>query len=254
MNPASRRIRRFTIATSLFALASMITLAACSDDSNGGGTTADYEGTFASNSVAGRLAFGGSTATARAPGGVTEANVPRATMAVTGTMTFINGSVINLTGTLEDLVLTLTGGGYTFAGTQSGNVISGTFTGPAEPGIFTASLTTDNEAVKVLCGEYLEDAVAEGYFNLALAPSRNGGVIVVPYEGGGAQLGKARPKAGTTDQVEVTPDALPTFVIATGTLTNNGNNIAGTWDDGDGSSGTFSGSVTDCSAPAEHLK
>jgi hypothetical protein len=246
MHPVVRKLRLFTLGTCALTLTALVTLAACSDDSSGGGTTdVNYQGTFASAVSAGKLAFGGSVATVRTPMAAAEAN---AVATITGTMTFLSGTVVNLTGTLDGTALALTGGGYTFAGTQSGTQINGTFTGPdGETGIFTATLSTTDATVKVLCGEYTEDAVLAGYFNLALAPDRTGGVVVVPGDGSGGQLGKARPKSGTTDQVEVLPNALPNFVIATGTLTNNGNDIAGTWDDGQGSSGTFAGSVAGCS-------
>lgn len=220
----------------------LLALAACGDGGSGStnpspGGTVNYAGAFASAASSGVVRFGSGTAALTADGRVAAVMAP---IALTGTLTFTSGTVVSLSGTLNGTVLVLTGSGYSFNGTAvNGNVISGTFTGPGgESGTFSVTLSSSTATVKVLCGEYTGDD--SGTFSLALLPDRTGGVVV------GNQTGIARPKSGTTDKVEVLPDAAPTFVIATGTLTNGGSDIAGNWQDPSGAAGTFQGSVAAC--------
>jgi len=227
----------------LVTLASLALLAGCGDDSNDGGNTppptVEYQGVFGSATKAGRLDFGTATADLRAGMAALVAPIP-----LTGTMDFIDsGTPVALTGTLDGNALSMTGGGYTFTGTLSDNIINGTFTGP-EDGTFTATLVPDGGIVVQLCGEY--DGSDTGVFSLTVDATRAGGVIIVPDDGSAGQTGRARAKAGSTTDVEVLPDALPTFVVATGTMNGAFNQITGSWNDGQGNSGTFSGSVDQC--------
>ncbi|HEX5819146.1 MAG TPA: hypothetical protein VFY20_09720 [Gemmatimonadales bacterium] len=226
----------------ILSLVSVVLVGACGDDSNDDDgtptTSVEYAGVFGSAANAGRLAFGTEFANVRGA-------ALRAPIDLTGTMDFINGTTVSLSGTLDGSALILTGGGYEFTGTAVGDVINGTFTGPdGETGSFSATLIPDGIAIVTMCGSFSGDD--SGVFSLSLDPDRNGGVIVVPDDGGPGVTGVARPKSGTTDQVEVLPDALPSFVIATGTVSSGFNSIAGTWDDGQGSSGSFTGSVDAC--------
>lgn len=226
----------------LFTLACMAVLVACSDDSGDGPpdpTVVEYQGVFGSATTAGRLAFATASADLRLPAARAQAGIP-----LSGTMDFIDGASVALTGTLDGNNLSLTGGGYTFTGTQANGVINGTFTGP-QSGSFTATLVPDGGVVYQLCGEY--DGDDSGVFSLTIDANRAGGVIIVPGDGSAGQTGKARPKAGTANDIEVLPDAAPTFVVATGTLNEARNQVSGTWDDGE-NSGTFTGSVDACIA------
>jgi hypothetical protein len=243
MHPSPVGAQRAVRAPLLLALASLALIAACGDDSNDdGGTPAasvEYQGVFGSATRSGRLAFATTSEDLRNGRSALRAPVP-----LSGTMDFSDsGTPIALTGTLDGTVLVLTGGGYTFTGTESNDVISGSFSGP-ENGSFTAVLVPDGVAIVQLCGSYAGSD--SGVFSLTLDPDRAGGVIIVPGDGSPYQTGRARAKAGSTTDVEVLPDALPTFVIATGTMNAAFNQVAGTWNDGQGSSGTFSGSVDQC--------
>lgn len=233
--------RTARVAVSLL-LASLAVTAGCGDDSNDDGgstTTVEYAGVFGSSANAGRLAFGTATAVVR------DGFAGLAVTNLSGTMDFISGASVALTGTLDGVALSLTGSGYTFTGTQNGNVISGTFTGPGgETGSFSATLVPDGVAITTMCGSY--DGSDSGVFSLNIAPDRSGGVIIVPDDGSPGMTGKARAKANSSDQVEVLPDALPSFVVATGTVNGTFNAITGSWDDGQGNSGTFQGSVDAC--------
>jgi len=58
---------------------------------------------------------------------------PVAPIPLTGTMDFIDGGTpVALTGTLDGNALSLTGGGDTFTGTLSDNVMNGTYTTDVE--------------------------------------------------------------------------------------------------------------------------
>ncbi len=226
------------------ALAVTVLLAACGDSgkANGpGGTSVSYAGTFGSSVSTGTLRFA-TAAPAVLPDGMAGLSAP---IDLTGTLTFSDASTLTLTGTLTGTALQLDATGYSFIGTLSNGVISGTFSGPnGESGSFSATITTSGATVALYCGSFT--GTDDGVFSLALKPDRTGGVIVVPTSGGG-ETGKARPKAGTTDQVEVLPDQVPTLVIATGLLApisgTSFDSIDGLWDDSNGGSGTFGGST-----------
>jgi len=243
--PCSRDRWRRALRVPLFlTLASLFALAACSDESGGGPPdpeVVEYQGVFGSATTAGRLAFATASADVHLLAARAAAGIP-----LSGTMDFIDGTAqVVLTGTLNGNSLSLTGGGYTFTGTQADGVISGTFTG-SQNGSFTATLVPDGGFLIQLCGEY--DGDDSGVFSLTIDGDRSGGVIIVPDDGSAGQTGRARPKAGTANEIEVLPDAFPTLVVATGTLNAAQNQVSGTWDDGQDNSGTFSGSVDACIA------
>lgn len=229
----------------LAGLALLALVTACGDDNgpnNHQASSVAYAGTFASDAHSGTVVFNTAPAAVQASA---EAGV-RAPIQLVGTLTFSDQSTVDLTGVLDGTDLLLEGGGYTFGGTLSSGVISGAFSGPGgETGSFSVSITTDNAQVALYCGTY--DGDDSGVFSLALKPDRTGGVIVVPSSGAGGQTGRSRAKTGTSDQIEVLPDAAPGFVIATGTLLGiagtSFDSVTGLWDDGDGSSGTFGGST-----------
>jgi hypothetical protein len=228
-------------------LAALSLLAACGDSGGPSSSTPKafaYAGTFGSAANSGTIIFSTAPVAIRAGNGNTASL--SAPIDLIGTLTFSNGSTLDLTGTLDGAALLLAGTGYQFTGTLSNGVISGSFTGPnGESGSFSASLSSSGGAVALYCGSYTGDD--EGVFSLALKPDRTGGVIVVPSSGSGGLTGRSRPTPGTTDQIDVLPDAAPTVVIATGALFGIPNtafdSVDGFWDDGQGSSGTFGGST-----------
>jgi hypothetical protein len=228
----------------LLTLAALALIAACGDDSNddGGGSSTpvvEYQGVFGSATKAGRLAFATTTSAIREGMAGLVAAIP-----MSGTMDFTDGGAqVTLSGTLDGTSLTLTGGGYDFTGTETDGIINGSYTGP-ESGTFTATLVPDGGFVVQLCGTYAGSDT--GVFSLTIGQDRAGGVIIVPDDGSPGQTGRARAKAGSSTDVEVLPDALPSFVIATGTMNGAFNQISGAWDDAQGSSGSFSGSVDAC--------
>lgn len=237
----------------LAGLALLTLAAACGGDDGGPSknppAAVAYAGTFASDGSSGTILF--STAPAALHASL-EASLS-APIELVGTMTFSDNSTVDLTGLLDGNDLGLAGGDYALVGTLSGGVISGEFTGPnGETGSFSASVTTNGAQVALYCGTY--DGDDSGVFSLALKPDRSGGVIVVPSNGDPGQTGRARAKSGTSDQIEVLPDAAPSVVIAIGSLfAIDGtafDSVAGEWDDGE-NVGTFGGS-TRCQVAESH--
>jgi hypothetical protein len=227
-------------------LAAVALLAACGDDSGPSSSTPKafaYAGTFGSATHSGTIIFSTAPVAIKAGNGRAALSAP---IDLIGTLTFSNGSTLDLTGTLDAAALLLAGTGYQFTGTLSNGVISGTFTGPnGESGNFSASLSSSGGAVSLYCGSY--DGDDAGVFSLALKPDRSGGVIVVPSTGTGGLTGRSRATPGTADGIDVLPDAAPTQVIAQGQLFGIANtafdSVEGAWDDGQGNSGTFGGST-----------
>jgi hypothetical protein len=229
----------------MVSVAALALVAACSDSGGPGDNPSAgvaFAGTFASDARSGTLVFATAPAALRGP---VQASLS-APIELVGTLDFDDGSSLDLAGTLDGAALLLAATGYQFTGTLSGGVISGTFSGPnGESGSFAASLSSSGGAVALYCGTY--DGDDAGVFSLALKPDRTGGVIVVPSSGAGGLTGRSRAKSGTTDEIEVVPDAAPTFVIASGTLSAIGatafDSVDGAWDDGNGNAGTFGGST-----------
>ena len=74
---------------------------------------------------------------------------------VTGSLTFVGGGDVNLTGTLDQSTgaLSLIGGGYTITGNVVTGGLDGKYTGPAGSGQFT-TLKNSTNSVRVFCGTY----------------------------------------------------------------------------------------------------
>lgn len=229
-------------------LATLALLAACGDSGGPSNSTPKafaYAGTFGSADNSGTIVFSTAPVTIRASGNQRTASLS-APIDLIGTLTFSDGSTLDLAGTLDGSALSLAGTGYAFTGTLSNGVISGDFTGPnGETGSFSASLSSSGGAVALYCGTY--DGDDSGVFSLALKPDRTGGVIVVPSDGSAGATGRSHPTPNTTDGIYVTPDVAPNLQIAAGTIFGIPNtafdSVDGDWDDGQGNAGTFGGST-----------
>lgn len=227
----------------LAALVLLSFVAACGSDGgtdNNNPSAVAYAGTFGSATHSGTLTFATAPTVVRA--GSQEASL--VVIDLVGTLTFSNGSTLDLVGTLDGASLFLDATGYNFVGTLTNGVISGTFSGPnGETGSFSATLSSDNAAVSLFCGGF--SGTDQGVFSLALAPDLTGGVIVVPSSGGGGLTGRASP-TGAANTIQVKPDAAPTQVIATGVIAPIGSTgfdtISGQWNTGS-DNGTFGGST-----------
>lgn len=145
----------------LLALAALVVTAGCdsNDDDGGGppppGMPQTFSGTLAGSSMSGAL------------------TLTIEDTSVTGTLTLISargGFMPPLAGNYNANTgaITFSGGGFSFTGTISGGVLSGTWTGPdGSSGTFSAYLhgSSDGDEVRVYCGTY-DTAQDDGTLNI----------------------------------------------------------------------------------------
>lgn len=147
----------------------------------------------------------------------------------------LEGPAVALSGTYDDQTkdLTLTGGGYTLAGTFDGvDRLEGAFSGPGASGTFVTAKRQSGTAA--YCGTFTGDD--DGTFSFTVSGGKVLGTAV-PISGGAAiPLDGVKSGSAITIYVPGT-----TLVLAAGTIS--GSNVSGTWDDHQGSTGTWSGSV-----------
>ena len=192
-----------------------------------GGQSTAYAGTFANSTESGSMSV--NAAAAKSTG---------IDVTVTGTIRVITptAATITVTGTLVNNILTITGGGYTFTGTLTGTTISGAYTGPNGAGTFTAQVST-NSSAKIYVGTYTTQVAGHvsGTFNMVI----NGTVIsgVSASSNGSGQFG------GTLSGATITifNPATPTVTLATGVVV--GTTVSGTYNDGQGDNGVWSGAL-----------
>ena len=150
-----------------------------------GGTTT-YVGTYANLAESGSLLLNfSSVPTKRTPNFTANAE---SVLTVSGKIKFGTDS-ITLSGTYNTVTdsLIVSGGGYTFRGTLSNGIFTGSYTGPNGPGGFSASPSATDGSVKVYCGtshETSPDTSNHGRFNLVVT-----GTVVSGITGDGADLG-----------------------------------------------------------------
>lgn len=194
-------------------------------------TVGTYSGTLAgSNGVSGALSI------SIAQNAQQTSSVPTALVTSTYTVTgslVINGNIIVLTGTFDGTTINISGANFTLAGTLSNGTLSGSFIGPnGATGSFTVSKGTNGATVKVYTGTI--SGSTTGTFNIVV----NGSTIT-----GVAVTGSAHQLTGTVTGNSISING----GTAVGSFTNNGNNCSGTWNDGQGGSGTWQGTLVDIS-------
>lgn len=163
--------------------------------------------------------------------------------AATGTLTLTDGTTVDLTGTFVDSTLTLSGSGYTFTGTVSGDEISGDFTETgADDGSF-AGFNSAANTVSVYCGTWTRPADPAhdcnndraGVWNIAIS---NGVVTGVENRDDGSRVNIL---TGTIsgDTITITNDGQG----GSGTGTISGSNLMGTFVNHKGCPGIWSGTA-----------
>ena len=141
--------------------------------------------------------------------------------------------LLQLTGALH-----LEGGGYTFTGTLSNGVLSGTWTGPdGTSGSFSALLEGEGTVVAVYCGTY-DTANDNGTFNLVRQDASLRGFAVSSVDGDTIDLSGS--VSGNTLTIYATA-AGPQANVATATLSADGSTFSGTVNDPE-NPGTVNGS------------
>ena len=162
MTKARFAFRRLTAASVLLLGAAV---GACADDSSNnddGGLAASttYVGLVASSAGStGPLNITFASAVAAPPAWSAGSTGPSlssaAPITATGTVSIGGGAAVPLTGTIDNGVLNMSGGGWTLTGNLADGQLTGTFTGPsAIAGSFTALSSTDGVPAAAYCGYY----------------------------------------------------------------------------------------------------
>jgi len=232
-----RSIRSMAVLSGFIALG----LGACSSNDNGGGGgggTSSFVGTVvggANNDESGSLTFDIAGTALAPPASIT--TMSSATLTVTGTLTLVSPAAGTqaLTGTYDDATnaLDLSGGGYAFTGVFDGTTsrLDGTYNGANGAGLFVTALDLGNAVA--FCGTFAGDD--DGTWNFVVNGTALSGSALT-------SSGNVAPLDGTVTAGAVSivnPLDLQGPPLATGTIT--GTSATGTWDDGQGSSGTWTG-------------
>ncbi len=222
-------------------MAGAVGLAACGGgDGNGGGgggTTTSFSGIVSPDdgSPSGSIFLVVQTANPAPPAPTGPA--VRDPVNVTGTLKF-GASTTSLTGTYDpdQDIIAVTGGGYDFGGGFDGNNrLEGFWTGPG--GSTGTFVTTNGTNAVVYCGTYAADDQSDsGAFSFVITGNQLLGEAVSDQGGGTIPLDGSVSGNNITIQTPGGGSAL-----ATGTIS--GNSVSGTYDDGQGSTGTWSGGV-----------
>lgn len=158
------------------------------------------------------------------------------TLNVTGTLVLNGGAPVTLSGTFDTETgeLSVTGGGYAFAGVFDGvHGLEGTWTGPGGSG--GTFVTTDLDAAAAYCGSYeTGEGDDSGTFSFVIGGTILRGAAV------SSEDESLLPLDGTVAGNAITiyfPGT--TSVLAVGTR--DGSAVSGTFDDQQGNQGTWSG-------------
>lgn len=214
---------------SIFILFGAVLIMGCNKDSNpagpGGGPT--YYGTIANGSETGTLTLTFASAPSKVSS-QTPKNVA-AIITITGTLKIQGSAPITLTGTYDTETdsLKITAGPYTFQGTYSDGEVAGSYDGPNGVGSFTAGVSTSGSS-KVYCGQYTENSpdTGTGKINVIV----DGTKVTVLVRNNNAENNNFVVYHGVVEGTAIMiylPET--TTVFAHGQLTNNGNNISGSY-------------------------
>jgi hypothetical protein len=167
----------------------------------------------------------------------------RASITISGTLTFTGANPVTLTGTYDTVTgaVSATGGGYTFTGTLTtgtGANVSGTYTSPTNGGggSFSLNVSTPTTAVTAYCGTFTGSKTLSGTWNI----QTNG------TAGGGAWSSSQDSGSLTCTQTNKTLNCTGTDTNGysdTATITISGTSINGTWTSSSPASGTLTGTT-----------
>jgi 3D (Asp-Asp-Asp) domain-containing protein len=222
-------------------LALLAILAACSGDSKsggGGGTTSSFAGIIsstdgtASGSV--ELTIEAASLSSPAPTGPALSSPVN----VTGSLKFSGVASVGLSGTYETTTkaVTVTGGGYALDGAFDGiDRLEGTYTGPA--GASGTFVTTKSTQAAAFCGTYAaNDQSDAGTFSFVITGTKVRGNAVSSVDQ------TLIPLDGAISGNNITI-YFPGTQVALATGTRSGSNVSGTFDDQQGTAGTWAGST-----------
>jgi len=198
-------MRSFRILAGAAALACTVSLPACSKDKSSPTSpsiqaSTTYSGLVVGSSTTASLAITFPSAVASivadAPMGDV-ARIVESPLDISATLTIIGGGTVTLTGSYNSPNLTLSGSGWTFTGTMSNGVVSGTFTGPTDAGGFQAMSSPQGSPATLYCGTVSgthNGQSTSGSFTLIAG---SGVFLIVP--GGGVILPRGTYTGNTLD-------------------------------------------------------
>ena len=165
----------------------------------------------------------------------------QATVPATGGLNLVGGSIVTLNGTYDSAgkLVTLSGHEFTFRGTISGGVLSGTWTGPDNAAGSFSSLNSTSSTVTAYCGTFTSTFNEEGVLSLQI--STNGTVA-------GASQVKNNPSGFCPFTGQLTGSALTLTNCEQTKLTGTvqGGTASGGGTASDGSRMTFTASTSAC--------
>jgi hypothetical protein len=222
----------------------LVIASACSDSSDssggggggGGGSTSSFLGIISSDDglSSGEITIDLATASPSvdAPTGVAFASVT-----ASGSHK-LTGTAVAMTGTYDDQtkIVALTGGGYTLGGgyDPATGRLEGAFRGPGNSGTFLT--TQKGNATVAYCGTFTGSD--DGTFSFVV--NNQNKILGNAYNvNGGAPIPLDGVKSGNS--ITIYAPGTTNIVLASGTIS--GSNASGTWDDHQGNTGTWSGSV-----------
>ncbi|HET8712745.1 MAG TPA: hypothetical protein VFM23_03585 [Gemmatimonadales bacterium] len=168
--------------------------AACGDDdATGPGplpASASYQGTYGDPMNVGTLSITFVSPVAHVMGGRGGAvRSPAAPITAAATLELSGAGSISLTGSVDNGVLTLSGGGYTLSGALNGGKAGGSSTGPNGDGVFQALSSPAGAEASIICGHYEgtlpDDEPDTGNFYMVAS----GGVLAIVYHSDGGDNG-----------------------------------------------------------------
>jgi hypothetical protein len=177
-------------------------------------------------------------------------------VSVTGVATLPGGGTVNLSGTLDNGTLSMTGSGYTLTGTLTNGKFVGTFTGPGgATGAFTALSSSDVTPAYAYCGTYSAvitpgNVEENGTFNAVVAGTVLTGQSV--QNGGLGDVltiaGTASPGTGGTTHISINSNTAQGSITASGTITADHTTLTGQYQasvvgENATANGTFAGTL-----------
>ena len=246
---AQLRNHRTTLTGGIVLLA-LLTLPACNNNNNpsapvgggggGGNGTTTLTGVAVGSGVGGKLTLILPAGTA--PGPQASPFSSRAAVNVPGSFSPTGAAAIGLNGTYDPSTkaLSLSGGGYTFTGTYYSGVLRGNWVRTPSPavGTFVLVLANSSSSVHAYCGTFTSTSGGEGgVFDFVIQGTAIDGIA---YTSSGTEIRLQGALGGTTAITLI--DALhPGPFLATGTLNPSNDTVSGTYDNGAGNSGTWTG-------------
>lgn len=165
---------------------------------------------------------------------------------ITGTLTLVGGPAINLAGDYNNDTgdFMASGGGYSLNGLDVSGTLTGTYTGDIYSGSISG-FSSDQEMVEVYCGTSEGTSPGGPVFSVWNLARRDNALVGASVE---TDSSAAPGESGSITGL-ISGNSILLVGIkgsATGTLSEDGESMSGTWLGDEGSAGTWMGSIAAC--------